>query len=182
MQRALWHNRLWITCTSTMFVSLADQQKKISLSTGRSDHFCESLYEPAEVAVKWQGRGWWHCFRAPSKGSIIIGLGTWTGLCVWCLISRCSKCTGNSRWVVTKHPVLQSIAAVFDPIGAAAPVVVHSKLLLHKLWQMCLPWDKPRTHELKQQLVESSTSSDCTVRIIAEIIHWAHLGRLVHHC
>ena len=43
----------------------------------------------------------------------------------------------------TKRSVLNEVASTFDPLGLLAPVTLHGKRFLRKLWEAHLDWDAP---------------------------------------
>ena len=45
--------------------------------------------------------------------------------------------------VDTKRKLLQSVAAIFHPLGYFSPVILAAKLLLHKLWINGIDWHLP---------------------------------------
>ncbi len=42
---------------------------------------------------------------------------------------------------ITKRIVLKRIAAIFDPLGLANPVMIRAKLFLQRLWELNIDWD-----------------------------------------
>ena len=42
---------------------------------------------------------------------------------------------------LTMRKILSKLAAIFDPIGVAAAIVIKSKIALQELWQLRLKWD-----------------------------------------
>jgi hypothetical protein len=63
----------------------------------------------------------------------------------------------------TKREVLRTTAAVFDPIGYIAPVVIRAKIFLQKLWRCNLHWDQE--FEPKLQLEWRSIAEDITLAL-----------------
>ncbi|KAK7590682.1 hypothetical protein V9T40_002295 [Parthenolecanium corni] len=47
------------------------------------------------------------------------------------------------RGAATKRKVLKQMAALFDPLGFAAPVIISARMFLRKLWHDGFTWDKP---------------------------------------
>ena len=43
---------------------------------------------------------------------------------------------------LTKRKILSKLAGIFDPIGAAAAVLVTPKIAMQRLWQLGLGWDE----------------------------------------
>ena len=53
--------------------------------------------------------------------------------------------------LVTKREILQDSSKIFDPIGLTAPITIHAKLLLQRLWQMRIHWDEPIEKEVAKE-------------------------------
>jgi hypothetical protein len=53
--------------------------------------------------------------------------------------------------VPTKREVLKIVMAIFDPHGYAAPVLVHAKILLQKIWRKEIGWDEKIDENLFKQ-------------------------------
>ncbi|XP_076375571.1 uncharacterized protein LOC143258910 [Megalopta genalis] len=49
---------------------------------------------------------------------------------------------------VTKRTILSNIAKIFDPLGLLGPVIITAKLIMQKLWQIKLDWDKSVPHNI----------------------------------
>jgi hypothetical protein len=60
---------------------------------------------------------------------------------------------------LTKRKILSKLAAIFDPFGVAAAIVIKSKIALQELWQLGLKWDDE----------VPSTSREKWIRIFKEI-------------
>ena len=54
---------------------------------------------------------------------------------------------------LTKRRILSKLAAIFDPIGVAAVIVIKSKIALQELWQLGLNWDDEVSGALKQNWI-----------------------------
>lgn len=48
----------------------------------------------------------------------------------------------SDTFSVTKRGILSVVSQIFDPLRLVGPVVVQAKLILQKLWQLNLEWDK----------------------------------------
>ena len=59
--------------------------------------------------------------------------------------------------LVTKREVLQDLSKIFDPLGFVAPVVIQAKMLMQKLWQLKVTWDKPLNNDLQAQWTDIAT-------------------------
>ena len=53
--------------------------------------------------------------------------------------------------LMTKREVLQESSKIFDPLGFATPVTIHSKLLMQRLWKMQVDWDEPLETDLSSE-------------------------------
>ncbi|XP_061727618.1 uncharacterized protein LOC133532788 [Cydia pomonella] len=54
----------------------------------------------------------------------------------------------NTTNAYTKRGILKTIAAIYDPCGFAAPIILPAKLLLQKLWKTKSHWDAPLSEEM----------------------------------
>jgi hypothetical protein len=54
---------------------------------------------------------------------------------------------------LTKRKILSQIAAIFDPIGVAAAIVIKSKIALQELWQLGLNWDEEVPSESREKWI-----------------------------
>ena len=54
---------------------------------------------------------------------------------------------------LTKRRILSKLAAIFDPIGVAAVIVIKSKITLQELWQLGLNWDDEVSGASKQNWI-----------------------------
>ena len=66
-------------------------------------------------------------------------------------LSLISKGTDLTSELTTKREVLQESSSIFDLIGFATPVTIHSKLLIQKLWQMKIEWNEPLETDLNRE-------------------------------
>lgn len=57
----------------------------------------------------------------------------------------------NKTNEVTKRGVLKTIAAIYDPCGFSAPIVLPAKLLLQQLWKQKVKWDSSLSDDTKQE-------------------------------
>ena len=66
-------------------------------------------------------------------------------------LSLISKGVDLTSELTTKREVLQESSRIFDPIGFATLVTIHSKLLIQKLWQLKIKWDEPLQADLNRE-------------------------------
>ena len=66
-------------------------------------------------------------------------------------LSLISKGADLTSELTTKREVLQESSRIFDPIGFATPVTIHSKLLIQRLWQIKIEWDEPLEADLNRE-------------------------------
>lgn len=50
--------------------------------------------------------------------------------------------------LITKRTILSTISTIFDPLGLVSPVLIKSKIILQRLWQLNLTWDESLPVEL----------------------------------
>lgn len=56
----------------------------------------------------------------------------------------------ESETQVTKRIILSTISKLFDPLGLVGPILMVSKLIMQKLWQLNVSWDESLTSELHE--------------------------------
>ncbi|XP_071646671.1 uncharacterized protein [Temnothorax longispinosus] len=54
----------------------------------------------------------------------------------------------SNAQIITKRVLLSKIAQVFDPLGLIAPLLINGKIIMQRLWQQDLEWDRPVPKEL----------------------------------
>lgn len=57
----------------------------------------------------------------------------------------------NEKNDTTKRGILRTIAAVYDPCGFGAPILLPAKLLLQQLWKKQIKWDAPLPEDLSKE-------------------------------
>ena len=55
------------------------------------------------------------------------------------------------QFKLTKQNILSKLAAIFDPIGIGAAIIVKAKIALQELWQLGLDWDDDISHTAKEK-------------------------------
>ena len=81
---------------------------------------------------------------AASDNTSVLGLS-------WDQFKDTINISGSDKVVtsdVTKHDVLHSVAAIFDPMSLLSPITFHGKIFLQKLWVADKPWDELLSMEL----------------------------------
>lgn len=48
----------------------------------------------------------------------------------------------------TKRSILSVIASLYDPLGLLAPTVIVAKLILQRVWRLCVDWDNRMSEEI----------------------------------
>ncbi|XP_076660689.1 uncharacterized protein LOC143364062 [Halictus rubicundus] len=55
---------------------------------------------------------------------------------------------------ITKRTILSEIAQIFDPLGLIGPIVIVAKIILQKLWQIQIGWDRSIPQDLHSQWLQ----------------------------
>ncbi|XP_028969151.1 uncharacterized protein LOC114828620 [Galendromus occidentalis] len=76
--------------------------------------------------------------------------------------------------IVTKRSVLSAIASIFDRMGIAAPLLVHAKLLMQKMWSLNLAWDDPVPQEVERDFKTWSKELKYLDSIVIPRSYWQH--------
>lgn len=64
----------------------------------------------------------------------------------FCLVISCYKESES----LTKRAIVSNIACLFDIPGWCSPTIIQMEILLQRLWQHCLAWDKPVMKDIKR--------------------------------
>lgn len=70
--------------------------------------------------------------------------------------SSANVTTNQSQYLpskLTKRQILSKIAAIFDPIGVGAAIVIKAKIALQELWQLGLNWDDEVSTALRKKWI-----------------------------
>ena len=58
-----------------------------------------------------------------------------------------APCTIDSE-AYTKRKILSQTSKVFDPLNLALPVTIRGRILMRKVWKLCVDWDSQLPKEI----------------------------------
>ncbi|XP_049870313.1 uncharacterized protein LOC126369792 [Pectinophora gossypiella] len=68
---------------------------------------------------------------------------------------------GSATNINTKRGVLKVTAAIYDPCGFIAPIILPAKLLLQELWKQKLHWDETLPEKISKKWKTIQTTFNC---------------------
>ena len=66
-------------------------------------------------------------------------------------LSHLKQITVNQ--LITKRPILKTIASIFDPLGLISPVTNQLKVYMQGIFQLRLGWDEPLSNILQEEWI-----------------------------
>jgi hypothetical protein len=67
--------------------------------------------------------------------------------------------------VPSKQNILSNIVRIFDILGWIAPVVIHAKILIQRLWVLGLDWDALPSRKFQEDWLQFTDELSCLSEI-----------------